>query len=136
MPVPVAKIWLKDPETLEYARIMIPKPFYTNWITGVNEIVTALLQCMGYAWTAMMPSIVRGIFYIVYSLILYYTNKTNSIRMIYTYCLNDTTILLLDIIIVIKPLKELFIQHSKIDEKESKKNDITSPGSDLVGLTV
>lgn len=122
-PVSVAKIWLSDKATLEYAKTMIPKPFITNWTTGVNEIVTSLLQCLGFAWTAMTPSIVRGIFYIVYGLILYYTNKHDSVRMIYTYCLNDTTILILDFIIVIKPLIELYRNHDFIDNKDDSQEE-------------
>ncbi|KAI5519932.1 multidrug resistance protein YPNP-related family [Trichomonas vaginalis G3] len=128
-PVSIAKIWLHEEDTLNYAKKLLPKPFFTNWTTACNEVVTALLQCMGYAWVAMAPSIVRGIFYIVYSLILYYTNKFDSIRMIYTYCLNDTTILILDIIIVIKPLIQLYSETTSLDDSksDSKKDDSTTP---------
>ena len=41
---------------------------------------------------------------------LYYTNKSNAIRIMYTYCINDTFIFIIDIIIAIFPLKVLVKQ--------------------------
>ena len=53
-PVSIAKIWLHEEDTLNYAKKLLPKPFFTNWTTACNEVVTALLQCMGYAWVCLL----------------------------------------------------------------------------------
>ena len=103
----VASIWIDDQSSLEFSNKFIRIPFLTNWTTAVNEVCTALLQILSYGYTAMLPSIVRGVFYIVYSLILYYTNKSDAIRMMHVYNCNDMTVFVLDICITILPLLKL-----------------------------
>ena len=109
----IASFWISDEESLKLAKKMIRIPFYTNWATAINEVSTALLQCIGHAWTAMSPSLVRGVCYICYALAFYYTNKENCVRMMYVYNANDITILILDIIIIIAPLNKIKISREE-----------------------
>ncbi|EAY16919.1 hypothetical protein TVAG_150700 [Trichomonas vaginalis G3] len=116
----VAKIWLRDSKSLDLSVKMLPIPFYTNWTTAINESVTALLQCLSYSKTAISPSLTRGAFYIIYSFAIYYlTNKDDCVKMMYVYCANDLTILLLDLIIWIKPIRKLTRKKPNTDSMAS-----------------
>ena len=126
-PIMIAKpewmgsIWISEKEELDYAKDMLRIPFYSNFLNALNDAVTSLLLSASFAYTAMTPSLSRGVLYIVGSLILYYTNDSDPVRMMYEYVFNDVVILLIDCIIIIYPLKIMI--------KEMRRNEETTETS-------
>ena len=114
----VTQIWLDEQESIEYSNEFVRSPFYTNWNHAINEVSTALLQCLQYGWLAMLPSILRGIFYLAYAPAFYYTNKTDPINMLHVYNASDMSIVVLDICLVSYTLYKIW--------KQSRQNPIDS----------
>ena len=113
----VTQIWLAEPESIEYSNDFVKIPFYTNWNHAINEVSTALLQCLQYGWLAMLPSILRGIFYLAYAPAFYYTNKTDPINMLHVYNANDISIVVFDLCFVIYPLYKIMKQYQQIKQR-------------------
>ncbi|KAK8883976.1 hypothetical protein M9Y10_043079 [Tritrichomonas musculus] len=99
----LASIWMSDDEDIDYARQMLRIPYYTNFLNGLNDAVTALLQSANFPWSAIIPSLVRGAFYIIGAKSLYVTNKKDPVRMMVTYVFNDLAVFLADVIIAFYP---------------------------------
>ena len=116
-----AYLWMENSNS-SFVRAYLKIPFYTNWLTAINEAITNFLMILQYPKTAMMPSLLRGVGYIIFSLILYYT-KNDAIRMMYTYNLNDALVLLVDLIIIFIPLKRL-LHTIKSTENEHSNCDL------------
>ena len=118
----LVKIWLSDPEYLKLSRKFVAIPFYSNWVNGVNESVTALLQCLRYSWTALIPSIGRGVYYIIFAFVFRAIPHNGAIFMLYAYVATDACILITDIAVSIIPLKRVikFIDEEKDAEVKNK----------------
>ena len=121
----VVKIWLSDPASLKISRKFVAIPFYSNWVNGVNESVTALLQCLRYSWTALIPSIGRGVFYIIFAFVFRAIPHNGAIFMLYAYVATDAGILLTDIAVSIIPLKRVkqFIEQEKEADISNKEDE-------------
>jgi Na+-driven multidrug efflux pump len=103
----IASIWIRSDEEMAYAKKMLPIPFYANWLNAFNDATTNLLLTMKFSSIALAPSLTRGVVYIVGALTLWATNKDDPVRMMWSFCINDFTVTLLDIGLVIVPLRKL-----------------------------
>jgi Na+-driven multidrug efflux pump len=103
----IASIWITNEVDMEYAKKMLPIPFYANWLNAFNDATTNFLLTMKFAWTAMAPSLTRGAAYLIGAAILWATNKDDPVRMMWSYCINDFTVTVLDALILIVPLRRL-----------------------------
>lgn len=125
----VVKIWLSDPDSLKLSRKFVAIPFYSNWVNGVNESVTALLQCLRYSWTALIPSVGRGVYYIIFAFVFRAIPHNGAIFMLYAYVATDACILLTDLAVSIIPLKRVagFVkQEEEADVDRSGNNNNSS----------
>ena len=99
----LASIWMSNEEDIQYAKEMLRIPYYTNFLNGLNDAVTALLQSSNFPWSAIIPSLVRGAFYIIGAVSLYITNKKDPVRIMVTYVFNDLSVFLTDVAISFYP---------------------------------
>jgi len=102
----ITGIWLRK-EYLQISAKYLKIPFFTNWLTSINEITTNFLLTQTLNKKAIIPSVSRSILFLAGSFTLYYTNKNDSKRMMYEYCINDIGVLLVDIILIISPLSSV-----------------------------
>lgn len=121
----VVKIWLSDPASLKLSRKFVAIPFYSNWVNGVNESVTALLQCLRYSWTALIPSIGRGVYYIIFAFVFRAIPHNGAIFMLYAYVATDACILLTDLAVSIIPIRKViqFVKQEKEAEASNRNSD-------------
>jgi hypothetical protein len=98
---------------------MLPIPFYANWLNAINDATTTLLLTMQFAFTAMTPSLLRGITFIVGAICLYETSKDNPVRMMWSFAINDFAVTVLDAIILIWPMMRLMreIRAGKVNNR-------------------
>ena len=117
----VTKIWLDEQESIDYSNEFVKSPFYTNWNHAVNEVSTGLLQCLHYGWIAMIPSLLRGVFYLAYAPAFYYTNKEDAVNMLHVYNADDMSIVVVDVLLVIYPLYKIYksYKQAKAEEQEA-----------------
>lgn len=120
----LVKIWLSDPASLKLSRKFVAIPFYSNWVNGVNESVTALCQCLRYSWTALIPSIGRGVYYIIFAFVFRAIPHNGAIFMLYAYVATDACILLTDIAVSIIPLRKVasYVKQEKEADVEDQEN--------------
>ena len=111
-----ASIWIMSGDEMEYAKKMLPIPFYVNLLNALNDATVSFLLISKYSYTAMAPSIMRGITYIVGAVALYYTGKQDPVRMMWSLVINDVSIFVLDVGIFIVPFKKLLTWHRKGEE--------------------
>jgi Na+-driven multidrug efflux pump len=118
-----ASIWVTLDEDMEFAKKMLPIPFYANWLNAINDATTTFLLTMKFAYTAMSPSILRGITFIVGAIALYNSNEEDPVRMMWTLAINDFSVTLLDFGIIIWPMirlvREIKAGRTKIADKPS-----------------
>jgi Na+-driven multidrug efflux pump len=103
----IASIWITNDSDMEYAKKMLPIPFYANWLNAFNDATTNFLLTMKFAWTAMVPSLTRGAAYMAGATVLWATNKDDPVRMMWSFCINDFTVTVIDALILIVPLRRL-----------------------------
>ena len=101
----ISKLYLSENSLIDLSKQLIKIPFLTNFLIPLNDSTTNFLLSYGKPFLAMLPSIFRGISCLINTFILYYTNKKNPIRMMYTYCLNDIIVFIVDIVIIYQYLK-------------------------------
>ena len=87
-----------------------------NLLNALNDATVSFLLISKYSYTAMAPSIMRGITYIVGAVALYYTGKQDPVRMMWSLVINDVSIFVLDVGIFIVPFKKLLTWHRKGEE--------------------
>ena len=102
----ILNFWISNKNILNFAKSFIKIPFYTNWLTAINEVITCFLLSIKKSNKALYPSIVRGFLYIFGSILIYYTNKNNSKILMFEYCLNDIIIFIIDLFLIWNPYKE------------------------------
>ena len=119
------KIWLSDPKCLALSRQFVSIPFYSNWVNGVNESVTALCQCLRYSCAAFIPSIGRGIYYIIFAFVFREIPHKGAAFMLYAYVATDFCILLTDIVVSIIPLRRVvkYIEQEKAADLNEQINE-------------
>jgi hypothetical protein len=105
----MASIWITDEAEMEMAKKMLRIPFYLNFLNAINDCVTSFVLTMKFAYTAMVPSLARGITFIVGSLGLYYTRRRDPVRMMWSFCINDLVVLVFDLLISVAPLRGLLL---------------------------
>jgi len=103
----ISRIWISDVSLIGFSKAFIRIPFYTNFLIPFNDTTTNFLLSFGKPGVAMVPSLVRGIVCLIYAIGLFYTDRSNPKRMMYTYCLNDVSVMITDIIILIRPFRAL-----------------------------
>ena len=91
IPEKLAQIWSKDPYFLEWVKAMVPKVFYTTIFIAYQYTAPAILQAMQRVLASTLLSVLTLLLPLpVFSSILYFTDKTNPARIMWTYALNDT----------------------------------------------
>jgi Na+-driven multidrug efflux pump len=103
----ISAIWIREDDEMAFAKKMLPIPFYVDLLNAVNDCVTSFLLTMKFAWTAMAPSLLRGVAYCVGAVGLYYTNGEDPVRMMWSFCINDVVVLLVDVAIFVFPMHRL-----------------------------
>jgi Na+-driven multidrug efflux pump len=103
----IASIWIRSEEEMVYAKKMLPIPFYANWLNAFNDATTNFLLTMKFTSIALAPSLTRGAVYIIGALILWSTNKDDPVRMMWSFCINDFTVTLLDLGLIVVPMRKL-----------------------------
>lgn len=108
-PRQIASIWSKDQKFLEKCESMIPKVFYITVLFPIQYTVPSLLQSMQ---KVALSSIVAGVTSMLpiplFSCILYYTDKKNPDRIMWTYCLSDIFASILCFLFIIPSLRKLW----------------------------
>ena len=89
-PHKICLIWSRDEEFVYWARRMVPKVFYTTLLIGYQYTTPCLLQAMQRVLASALLSILTLLLPMpVFSSILYFTDKTDPARVLWTYALND-----------------------------------------------
>jgi Na+-driven multidrug efflux pump len=114
----IAQIWITEDSEMEYAKKMLPIPFYANWLNAFNDATTNLLLTMKYPWAAMAPSLTRGASFLVGATVLWATNKDDPVRMMWSFCINDFVVTALDVVLLIAPLRKL---HTQLAEEKRER---------------
>ncbi|KAK8886687.1 hypothetical protein M9Y10_042154 [Tritrichomonas musculus] len=96
----VGKIWLNSPEEEYYSNKIIRIPFYTNFLFSVNEMTNTCCMSVGKGWAPYVPAVIKGILTIVASIGLYYTGKSEPVRIVYVYNILDAATFIIDVIFV------------------------------------
>ena len=112
----VCSIWITSADEMAYAKKMVAIPFYVNILNALNDATVSFLLIARFAYTAMTPSLLRGVTYIIGAVALYYTNKTDPVRMMWSFGINDLTIFVLDVCILIVPFKKLYTEDKLSDD--------------------
>ena len=91
IPDKLARIWSTDAYFLEWVKLMVPKVFYTTIFIAYQYTAPAILQAMQRVLASTLLSVLTLLLPLpVFSSILYFTDKTNPSRIMWTYALNDT----------------------------------------------
>lgn len=108
-PSQIASIWSKDHEFLIKCKSMIPKVFYVTVLFPIEYTVPCFLQALQ---KVAQSTILGAMIYLVpiplFSTILYFTDKNNPDRLMWTYVLSDSFGAILCTIFAIPSLKMLF----------------------------
>lgn len=125
----VLSIWMSIDDEISIAKTMVVIPFYTNILNAINDAISNLLLCANFACSALLPSLVRGAFYIIGAVSLYFTDKVDPVRIMYTYNINDLAVLLTDAAISIYPIivlkRQMKVnQDDDIDDEEQAVSEI------------
>lgn len=112
-PESAASIWITDDDGLWYAKRMLPIPFYVDLFNAFNDTTVAFLLILRYEWLAMVPSITRTISFLVGALVLHETDPTSTVRMMWSFAINDIVVLVADVIIIAYPMSR-FMSSIKI----------------------
>ncbi|KAK8897543.1 hypothetical protein M9Y10_015499 [Tritrichomonas musculus] len=114
IPIPIAKIFSKTPEYLDWSKIILRKGNILTCICEVPGIITSLLQAMKKGTQASILSFFVQLFPVpVASIVLYYTNKHNIGRLVYCYPFQALFGVLFAIPFLIVALREIIINHIK-----------------------
>jgi Na+-driven multidrug efflux pump len=105
----MVRMWISDDAEMEMARKLVKIPFYVNFLNAVNDCVTSFVITMRYAYSAMIPSLVRAVVFVSGTVGLYYTGKADPVRMMWSFCINDLVVFALDIVIFVIPIRCLIL---------------------------
>lgn len=114
----VAKIWLNTPEEQYYSNLIIRIPFYTNFLFCVNEVANACCMSVGKGWAPYVPAVVKGVLTIVASIGLYYTGKSDPVRIVYVYNILDGATFIIDVVFLFIIIIPYIRRERMINEKE------------------
>lgn len=124
-PREIASIWSKDKDFLDKCGSMIPKVFYMTALFPIQYTVPSFLQAMQKVAQSSLVAGVTSLLPIpLFSCVLYYTNKTNPDRIMWTYPLSDVFSSLLCFIFIIPGLKKIWNEPK--DELINNPEDIFS----------
>lgn len=108
-PSEIASIWSKDKDFLEKCKSMIPKVFYMTALFPIQYTVPSFLQSMQKVAQSSLVAGITSLFPIpIFSCILYYTDKKNPDRIMWTYCLADLFASILCFIFVIPGIRKIW----------------------------
>ena len=86
----ICSIWSKKPDFLEKGERMVPIVFYFTFLYPFEYIVPSLLQATQKVMLSTILAIItQFVPFPLFSCILYFTNKNDPIRMMWTYALGD-----------------------------------------------
>ena len=85
-----SSIWSKDRDFLKWCNLLIPKVFYAAALFPIQYTVPALLQGMQKMVRSSVLAVVTALLPIpLFSTILYFTDKKNPDRIMWTYTISD-----------------------------------------------
>lgn len=118
LPKQIASIWSDDPEFLKWAKKLVPITYYSSPFFSMQYIAPTVLQSMKRVLSSTMLSILTLLLPIpVFSSILYFTDRNDPGRILYTYTLNDAYSFLVSVLFLVKPMK-LLCNSEKSNEGE------------------
>lgn len=106
----VFMIYHKKEEAYQLARDIIRIPFYLNWVFAWDQMTTSILVATGYHWLAMTPPLFKGVMYLVWTCVIYYTNKEDFVRMMYGYALTDASQFVYSSCLLYFPVRRVYYQ--------------------------
>jgi len=116
----VVRIFSTTPSFVKWAGEMVRAANYMILFTPTQYLVTTLLQSLGMGLTASIFGISTQLIPIpMFGTILFFTNKTDIIRLMKAYTCNDALSLLISLLFLISPMKMLM---GKIKEKIVEEN--------------
>lgn len=109
IPKQIAKIWGKDEDYLKVCPKMLRIGFVSCFANQTILTTSAILQAMKMVVLSIISSVLTMLIPIpIFSFILYFTNKNDPIRMIYSFIGHDAWAVLISIIIIIWKLRFLW----------------------------
>lgn len=106
-----------SPKYLAYATPMLRNANFEAPVAWVRNVCQTFLQSIGKGWTATLYSFFATFLtYIGGILILYYTDNTDFIRLMFTFLISSSISLVVGVIIVIRPLYKIYKLTDGVDE--------------------
>ncbi|OHT05993.1 MatE family protein [Tritrichomonas foetus] len=108
IPDKISSIWNTDEKFLYWCREMIPKVFYATPCFPIQYMVPALLQGMQLVYhSTILAGVTVFLPMPLFASILYFTNKTDPARIMWTYALADSFACLVCTIFILPSLFKL-----------------------------
>lgn len=143
-PTQIASLWSKEASFLAIAKKMLPIQYYSTVTLGLQYLLPPLLQSVKCVLAATLESLITLLLPLpVFSSILYFTNKKDPIRIMFTYTLNDSFSVIVCFFFMILPFRKLkkmsmkknyqSVQHAGTEElKKSRSMEFRVCSSDEI----
>jgi hypothetical protein len=118
-----ARIWISDPDQLQWAHRLIHIPYYTNSFIPLSVSLINFLLSMKKAIVSLALTVVRGSLYLLYSYVIYHVLAQTPEHLMYAYNADDVTLFLLGVACSCPQLLRV------LREKRSMMNTTTSMSS-------
>jgi Na+-driven multidrug efflux pump len=103
-----ARIWISEPDQLDWAHRLIHIPYYTNSLIPLSVAIINFLLSMKKAIVSLVLTLIRGSLYIAYSYIIYHALAQTPEHLMYAYNADDVTLFLLGVACAVPQLVRLF----------------------------
>ena len=139
-PRQLASLFSKTENFLKYSEQQISIVNGFSFIIFGRIVSSSLLQAIVYAYTSMILSLINNLaLIIVFALILYYTNKTDPIRITWCYAISYCAGLVLGIIFCAKPCWDIYKKakttyEPEFDQKKAITNENNNENNDIPEL--
>lgn len=105
LPGQVASIWSNDPEFIKWAKKMIHVYALANSLNSADFVFPTVLIAMKRVTAATVLSFLTCLLPIpIFATILYFTNKNDPVRIMYTFPLDDVFSIIVSLFFMIKPI--------------------------------
>ena len=131
IPRQIASIWGNDEKFLDICSKFLVICFASCFLTQIILTTTALLQAIKMVLLSIITSILTMLIPVpLFGIILYMTDKTNPVRLIFAYIAQDIWSILVTITVLVWKLRFLFTTKKNYEEKnnittDSKQNQNT-----------
>jgi Na+-driven multidrug efflux pump len=120
LPGPIGAIWGGDPEFVFWCQQLLPRTFYGSWTIGFQQTGAGLMQALHYAGVASGMAVLTDLLPPpLFSTLLYFTEKGNPARVMWTFAMSDAFCFVVTSLFLIKPGQML---QAAPEEKENLHN--------------